>query len=293
MQSPYKTIIVYDLETGGLDHRMNSITEIALVAVDLETLEVKDTFSTIIQPNFNLEHRLEEPAKEARAIFKMIAEKDSETKIPVLQYRGSLRNIKEIDDIIEDISTMYGYIDNYGEIFNYEDILKMEKREDIGDVVKLYFDKTYNPQALSVAHMNRELLSTGVPLEEAIKRTHSFIESHTKGNNKPILAGHNIKSFDNPFFSKMLSRGGYDMVKLFSDTQMIDTLEWARLRWFEMPSYSLGVCANEVGLTLKEAHRALPDTIANANFLIEMLKDLRGERAQAAVYKKRKFNFNF
>ena len=74
---------------------------------------------------------------------------------------------------------------------------------------------------------------------------------------------------------------------------MIDTLEWARLRFTEISSFSLGVCANEVGLTLKEAHRALPDTVANAKFLIKLLKSMRGEGSQETKYVRRKFNFNF
>ena len=90
-----------------------------------------------------------------------------------------------------------------------------------------------------------------------------------------------------------MSRGGFEFEKLFNQTQMIDTLEWSRLRWFEAPSYALGVCANAVGVELKDAHRALPDTEANAEFLIKMLKGLRGEGSQETKYEKRKFNMNF
>ena len=70
MQSPYKKVIVYDLETGGLDSKVNAITEIAMVVVDLETLKIEDTFSAIIKPYFDLENRLVDSLKEARAIFK-------------------------------------------------------------------------------------------------------------------------------------------------------------------------------------------------------------------------------
>ena len=74
---------------------------------------------------------------------------------------------------------------------------------------------------------------------------------------------------------------------------MIDTLEWARLKWFNMPSFALGVVANEVGITLKDAHRAIHDTRANAKFFIKMLSHLRGEGSQKSSYKRRKFSMNF
>lgn len=294
MQSPYKKAIVYDLETGGLNLDHNNITEIAAVVVNLETLKVEDTFSTLIKPHFDLEFRLGESAKEARSIFKAIAEKDGETKIPMLNYKGRERTIKDLDDMIEDISNFDQFLDKRGNIYSCEQIKILESNEKYRDVVDLYFNKTYNPQAMRVTHMTREMLESGQSIEDAIESTVQFFKKHAVGNSLPILAGHNIKGFDNPFFSKFLSRGGYDLQKLICQTQMIDTLEWARLRWFEMPSYSLGVCANEVGLTLKEAHRALPDTLANADFLIKLLKDLRGEGSQKTVaYKRRKFNFNF
>jgi DNA polymerase III alpha subunit (gram-positive type) len=74
---------------------------------------------------------------------------------------------------------------------------------------------------------------------------------------------------------------------------MIDTLEWARLKWFNMSSFALGVVANEVGITLKDAHRAIHDTRANAKFFIKMLSHLRGEGTQKSNYKRRKFKMNF
>ena len=73
MQSPYKKVIVYDLETGGLDYKVNAITEIAMVVIDLETLKVEDTFTTMIKPNFDLEFRNGDSLKEARAIFKLVS----------------------------------------------------------------------------------------------------------------------------------------------------------------------------------------------------------------------------
>lgn len=294
MQSPYKKVIVYDLETGGLKKDINAITEIAMVVIDLETLKVEETFSTIIKPMFDLENLESESTKEARAIFKAISTKDPETKVPYIMYKGKRLTIKDLDPIIEDIDELEMLIERKGTQYNYDQIVALENSEKYGDITKLYFDKTYNPEAMKVTHMTRDMLvSEGIDIAEAIEKVADIFKRYTVGNAKPILAGHNIKKFDNPFLEKFLSRGNYDLNKMICETQMIDTLEWARLRWFDAPSFSLGVCVNAVGLTLKEAHRALPDTEANAQLLIKMLKGLRGEGQSEKKYERRKFKFNF
>jgi DNA polymerase III epsilon subunit-like protein len=294
MQSPFKKVIVYDLETGGLDFKTNAITEIAMVVIDLETLKVEDTFTTIIKPNYDLELRVGDSLKEAKAIFKAVAIKDGETKIPTLSFKGKSITSKNIEELVEDVSNFDDALEIYGTRLSFDQITKIESNPLFADAAKLYFDKVYNPIAMNVTHMTREMLvNEGVNFEDAIKGCADFINKYTIGNSKPILAGHNIKGFDNPFLEKAFTELGYDMYKMVNDVQMIDTLEWARLRWFDAPSFALGVCCNAVGVELKEAHRALPDTIANAEFLITMLKGLRGEGSQESTYEKRKFKFNF
>jgi len=294
MISPYKKILVYDLETGGFSSSHNQITEIAIVAIDLETLEIADEFSTLIKPWLNLTMVEEEPIREARELFKMLKEKDTETGLNILEYNGHMITLKNLEPLVEDIKTFYIWMEANGSIIDYETYLQLEEREDLGSIAKLYFDKSYNPQALEVTGISRELMvEEGVDIKEAFELIQTMIKKHTVGNSKPILAGHNIKKFDNPFLEKLFEKNGANLHKVISDTQMIDTLEWARLRWFELSSFALGVCANEVGLTLKGAHRALADTISNAQFLVKLLKGLRGEGAQSSKYKRKKYNFNF
>lgn len=294
MESPYKKVIVYDLETGGLKKDINAITEIAMVVIDLETLKVEETFSTIIKPILDLESLEAESTREAKAIFKAVATKDVETKIPYIMYKGQRLTNKDLDPIIQDIDELEMLIERKGTQYNYDQIVALENSEKYGDITKLYFDKTYNPEAMKVTHMTRDMLvNEGIDIAEAIEKVADIFKRYTLGNAKPILAGHNIKKFDNPFLEKFLLRGKYDLNKMICETQIIDTLEWARLRWFDAPSFSLGVCVNAVGLTLKEAHRALPDTEANAQLLIKMLKGLRGEGQSEKKYEKRKFNFQF
>jgi len=292
MISPYKKIIVYDLETGGFYSKYNSITEIAMVAIDLESLEIVDEFSVMLSPYINVESRESDINKESKQLYKLLNKKDDTLGANVLKYKGDSLTLNNLESVSKDVKMLYKYLDSVSVLTN-DDILNLQNTSSLKDIVDLYFDKAYSPQALEVTHISRKMLQEqGVGFMDAFSLVSNFIKKHTIGNSKPILAGHNIKGFDNEFLHKMFKENGQDLDKVINQTQMIDTLEWARLRWFEMPSYSLGVCANEVGLTLKEAHRALPDTVANAKFLIKMLQSLRGEGQQSSKYKRRKFNFN-
>ncbi len=54
MLSDYKTLIVLDLETTGLDHRTERIIEIG--AVRLEGSEIVDTYETLVKPDVPIRH---------------------------------------------------------------------------------------------------------------------------------------------------------------------------------------------------------------------------------------------
>lgn len=295
MRSPYKRILVYDLETGGLSSKWNSITEFAGVAIDCETLEIVDEFSVMFEPYLDLSNRFEEPIKEAKNIFKAIAEKDPETNIKSIQYNNKTITLKSLEPLITGIEEFYDseLMFNQGEFISDINLVAFLINPVHKEIAKIYFDFNYNPQALEVTHIPKTLLyKEGVKFEDAFSQIKNLISKHTIGNSKPIIAGHNINKFDNPFMEKLFIQNKDDFRKHINPL-VIDTIDWARLKWFEMSSYSLGVLSNEVGLTLSEAHRALPDTIANAKFLIKMLKNLRGEGGQKSTYERRKLKLNF
>jgi DNA polymerase III epsilon subunit-like protein len=150
-------------------------------------------------------------------------------------------------------------------------------------------------------------MEEGVEYVEAFKVVQNFIKTHTVGNSKPIIAGHNIgwlprrivkkkevepNGFDNPFMEIFFENNKADFFGSVNDLIM-DTLQMARLKYWELPSFSLGVVANELGLTLSQAHRALPDTVANAQVLIKMLKSLKGDGSSNTKYTREKFDLNY
>lgn len=292
MQSPYKKITVFDLETGGFSEHYNPITEIAIVTIDLEHLEIEDEWSVMIQPRFDLTEMMDDSLKEAKKLFKSLATKDPDALKKMLSYKGKELMDNELGAIEEDIDKLKERLGKE-RIIDYDLYLKLQAT-DLRDIGNLYFDFCYHPQALSITHIKKEdLINEGIPYEEAFKLIKDKFMEMKVGNSKPILSGHNIKKFDMRFMQKLFKDNNFTFEDFINSTQLIDTLEWARLRWFELPSYSLGNCANKVGLTLKEAHRALPDTVANAQFLIKLLENLRGEGLEEKEYKRRKFTFNF
>ena len=293
MQSPYKKAVVYDTETGGLKKEFNSLTELAFVAVDMETLETVDEMEVMILPYLDLSTIEEDSLKEAKSIYKYLSIKDETTGKKMLSYKGEKINLKELEELSKDIELFKEKYLKDKTLLEYEDLLLIEETA-FKPLALLFFDKCYNPGAFEATGINRKMLTDeGIHRDEAFNKIVGFLEKHTEGNSKPILSGHKIKTFDNPFMEKLFSLYKKDFNKYINSTQIIDTLEWARLKWFTMSSFALGVVASEVGITLKGAHRAIHDTRANAKFLIKMLSHLRGEGSEKSNYKRRKFNMKF
>ena len=305
MKSKYTKAVVYDLETGGLSSTYNSITEAAFVAVDLETLEIVEEMSVVFESHMDLSW-IDEPLKDAKTLYKNLGIKDEESNIKTLRFRGDNITLKNLEPLVEAIKEFYKYLEGKNS-FTRSDIEELENSE-YRDVVTVFYNNCYNPQALEVTGISRKLIDgEGVSQTMAYDAIKEMIARHTVGNQKPIIVGHNIGSlprrivrgkevgpdgFDNPFMEKLFQENNDDWFYSIND-EIIDTLKWARLKWTELPNFSLGTCANEVGLTLKEAHRALPDTVANAKFFIKMFQHLRGEGSLKSRYKRRKFNLQF
>tara|TARA_R110002050_G_scaffold284688_2_gene434011 strand:+ start:97 stop:978 length:882 start_codon:yes stop_codon:yes gene_type:complete len=293
MKSPYQKAIVYDTETGGLKNAFNSLTELAFVAIDMETLEQVDEMEVMILPYLDLTSMEEDSLKEAKELYKYLSIKDETTGKKVLTYKDEKLSIKDLEPLSQDIELFKKLYLKDNTIIDYPELVSIEET-DLKPLARLLFDKCYNPGAFAATGINRQLLlDEGIERGLAYKKVEAFFLKHTEGNSKPILSGHNIRKFDNPFMEKFFSLYKKDFNNFINPTQMIDTLEWSRLKWFNMPSYALGVVSNELGITLKNAHRAINDTRGNAKFFIKMMQHLRGQGSEKSNYKRRKFSMNF
>lgn len=309
MKSPFNRILVYDLETGGLKVEHNNITELAIVAVDSESLEIVEEFSLAIKPHLILEPS-EDLTKEAKMLYKNLSTKSDDGNKYLEFGEKKLTVMNCVDELLEPLTNFWKHVNKTykKDILKLPEILELLNNANHKHVAKLYFNNAYNPEALEVTHISTKfLIQEGVEYEDAYTQVKEMIARHKVGNSKPIIAGHNIGSlprrivkgkevkpdgFDNPFMEKFFTRNNDDWFFSVNDL-ILDTLKMARLKWSELPSYNLGTCANEYGLTLVDAHRALPDTIFNAKVLIKMLRDLRGEGSGSSTYERKKFKLNY
>ena len=203
--------IVYDLETGGFSAEKNPITEVAMIAIDGETLEETSRYTTFVQPYLNLE---------------------------------------------------------------------------------------YDPQALKATGIDMNMIMSGKDAKVVSREVSNFITSQGTGlNKKPILCGHNIIKFDNPFLYKLLNLTKKDLYSIINKDIFIDTMWWSRLKTpvdsDSFGKHNLTSACNREGIELVDAHRAMNDTSANARLVVSYLQNLRGKGVVKSVEEKHSFRDTF
>ena len=193
-------IIVYDIETGGFSREKNGLAEIAMIAIDIVTLEEVDRYEAVIAPYDNLE---------------------------------GIR-------------------------------------------------VTYTSEALKVNGLTMKQIENGKPGKEVVAEMMAFAKKHKRASKKPMLCGHNIEKFDNPWIDYFFLCFKKDASKHF-ENWCIDTMWWSALKWplsgegEEVLKPNLGTYGKEVGIKLSIAHSAMHDTEANAKLAVTFLKALRGD----------------
>jgi len=151
----------------------------------------------------------------------------------------------------------------------------------------------YSKIAQEVSGITPQLLEEkGEDIKEAHKETRDFIKKYTKGKmGKPIMVGHNMYNFDRPFFENMYEFLGDNFSSYlygYEDTQIL-----SHIKYLENTNYKLGTICKGLGVELTDAHRGLPDTIANAQMFIEMVKLLRSGKVESGGVNKNRFREKF
>ena len=152
MKSPLKSIVVYDLETGGLSELVNSITELAFVSIDLETLEIHEKKSILVKPYIDFSDIYEMGARHTvrNYIYKKLSVLDDETKRSTLLYKGKQLAVNETKELEEDLEL---YLKNNEKLFKktkliieLPTILELLKDLDTHHITKMMFNNAYNPE---------------------------------------------------------------------------------------------------------------------------------------------------
>lgn len=172
---------------------------------------------------------------------------------------------------------------------------KLEDLKEYDTLIKTYDDSlVVTPGALKANGLTMTEIETGKDSLTVVNELIDFFSSLKVKSQKPVLGGHNIKKFDIPFLEKFFQ---FHKKKLWDyvDTELFDTLILAHHAWSEHnPNYQLGSCCATIGVQLINAHRALPDTRANAHLLKYFLGNLKGQsQGQIQSVGKRKFRESF
>lgn len=181
-------------------------------------------------------------------------------------------------------------------------------------------DAEYGQIAAEVSGISKDLCEKeGIEIKEVVKLASKFLSKYKVGKNLPITVGHNFKSFDTEFVQNTFEFCGKDITKVlaphknnhkasvFLETacekcedetlypilvnslnylqkiEVIDTLDLGRQIWDESANFKLGTCCSNMGVELAEAHRALPDTIATAEFFCKVLKRMKSENTSVSI----------
>jgi DNA polymerase III alpha subunit (gram-positive type) len=132
----------------------------------------------------------------------------------------------------------------------------------------------------------------GRDIKEVCKEVIQFLKKYKSGSSLPVIFGHNFLAFDSYFVSNFFEYCGEDLMKCVN-SEPEDTIKWARMCWQESVNYKLGTCCENAGITLKDAHRALTDTIATAKLFIHFMKNMRGVGVASSVADVKKFRHTF
>lgn len=156
------------------------------------------------------------------------------------------------------------------------DIEKMEIIEEWSRLIKPYKDGlVYSPKALEVNGLTMsQIENNGTEVQVVVEEFVNLLTKYKNPRIGAVLAGHNFLPFDIPFVQNMMEfckKNLWDYV-----TFVEDTMKMAWYRATEQVNYKLGTCCQQEGVDLVAAHRALADTVANAQLLLKYISYLRG-----------------
>lgn len=123
------------------------------------------------------------------------------------------------------------------------------------------------PEITRITGITDQMVMGQPTAEEALPKLIAFMDGHT-------IAAHNAR-FDCSILASELKRIGQTY-----DAPEMDTLTMAQKLYPDMARYRLGALCKRLGVSLKNAHRAVHDATATAQCLAIMLEELKAKGAQ-------------
>ena len=155
------------------------------------------------------------------------------------------------------------------------DLDNLSIKDTYTSLVKPIDGRLYTAEALEVTGLTLKVLNEqGKSIHEVVSEMDEFFAKNNV-KNKGSLGGHNFDGYDIHFLKKMYEDAKKRVDRYLNLDDTIDSLTWAKYKWTDSSDYKLGTCCANYGIDLVDAHRALPDTEANAQLIIQFLRDLR------------------
>lgn len=131
-----------------------------------------------------------------------------------------------------------------------------------------------------------QVIEKGIEIKDLYTKLLEIFKISKRGRfAKPILVGHNIGNFDNPFIEYVFDmfedrEKGKSAMWKYVDSFFYDTCMMARTKWGnkeQLQNFQLGTCCSYIGAELVNAHRAMNDVEGNTKLFYKLLSDLRVE----------------
>lgn len=150
--------------------------------------------------------------------------------------------------------------------------------------IKPYNDLKIGKKALEITGLSMTDINNGLRSAFAVAAISKFLKKAKGGNHpslKPVLVGHNVP-FDIGFLSYLFKYKKKDLEDFVSKTHM-DTMALTKMFNPKISSLKLGICCEEVGIDLPDAHKAMNDALATADLFRIYVKKLRNSKATVEV----------
>lgn len=185
---------------------------------------------------------------------------------------------------------LVGINQNLEKVFTYENYVKPYKGKKTEEF-PLGKELIVTKEALDANGINmKEVMDKGLDAKKVYKDLVEKFKNFKSGKfQKPLLAGHNIGSFDLAFLEYLFdlfeepSANGVNALYKYVDRFVFDTITYSRLKFGmkELPDYQLGNICKSFGIELNDAHRALNDTLATTDLVCKYISDIREGKIQA------------
>lgn len=142
--------------------------------------------------------------------------------------------------------------------------------------VKPYDDLVIGKKALEITGLKLSDINSGMSKKELMLFLIDYFKNNSINNrpeNRPVLVGHNVQ-FDIGFLSYVFNSQNKNLFDYVSQTQL-DTMALTKMFIPDISSLKLGVCCEEVGVDLSDAHNAMNDVIATTGLFKTYINKLR------------------